>query len=152
MHTTRRRWLIPAVLVLAIVAVACNQSNTPQTYGSVTHNNFLSGCTGEGAGTVKGTTTTLAAKNLCECMYTVITAAMPASDKDKKERGGGKTFADYQGPTFDQLNLQLQTNPDKIPSSLKDDFAKSCQDEGYRGTTTTTSSSGGGGPTTTAKK
>jgi len=72
------------------------------------------------------------------------------SSKDEKERGGGKTFANYSGQTFQQINGDLKTNPNKVPKDLQEAWAKSCGDVGFETTTTqSSSSSGGGGPTTT---
>ena len=76
--------LVVAFAVLALVAAACSQSNTPQFYNSVTRDNFMQGCTGGGTGT------TLADSSLCDCLYTVTTGTIPASEADKKARGAAR--------------------------------------------------------------
>jgi hypothetical protein len=76
---------------------------------------------------------------------------VPESATDKKTRGGGKTFATYQGKTFIQINDALKNDPNSLPASLTDEFTSQCASEGYRGLPTTTTKSGsGGGPTTTS--
>ena len=133
-----------AVAALAVLASACHQDNTPQFYNSVTKDNFTQGCIGGSTGT------TLASPQLCGCMYTVTTGMIPASGADEKARDHGKTFATYTGQTFIQINNELKTNPNKVPSNLQEAWAKTCNDQGYKGTTTTTAKpSSGGGPTTT---
>jgi hypothetical protein len=136
--------VVVAFAALAVLASACHQDNTPQFYNSVTKNNFTQGCIGGSTGT------TLAPQDLCECMYTVTTGMIPASGADEKARDHGKTFATYTGQTFIQINNELKTNPNKVPASLQDAWAKTCNDQGYTGSTTTTAKpSSGGGPTTT---
>ena len=133
-----------AVAALAVLASACHQDNTPQFYNSVTKDNFTQGCIGGSTGT------TLASPDLCSCMYTVTTGMIPASSQDEKSRGGGKTFATYTGQTFIQINNELKTNPNKVPTNLQEAWLKTCNDQGYSGSTTTTAkASSSGGPTTT---
>jgi len=143
---SRRRTpvVVAAVAALAVLASACHQDNTPQFYNSVTKDNFTQGCIGGSTGT------TLVSQDLCECMYTVTTGMIPASGADEKARGGGKTFATYTGQTFIQINNELKTNPNKVPSNLQEAWSKQCNDQGYKGATTTTAKpSSSGGPTTT---
>jgi hypothetical protein len=146
--TGRRRrrapLLVAGLIGLALVASACHEDNTPQFYNSVTRDNFTQGCIGGSTGT------TLASSTLCDCMYTVTTGMIPASGSDEKARGGGKTFASYSGQTFIQINNELKTNPNKVPTSLQEAWSKQCNDQGYVGSTTTTAKpSSTGGPTTT---
>lgn len=145
---SRRVAALGLVVALMVLAAACGQSNTPQTYDAVTQNNFIQGCTG--ASTGASTTTTLASTDLCQCMYTVTTGAIPMSSQDQKERGGGKTFATYTGKTFQQINDELKSNPHAVPADLQAAWAKSCARQGYPAVTTTTRGSSGG-PTTTVK-
>ncbi len=140
---SRRRapLLVVMIAALALVATACHEDNTPQHYNSVTKDNFVQGCTGGGTGT------TLASTDLCDCLYNVTTASIPASAADKKARGDGQTFKDYTGKTFIQINDALKNDPNSLPSSLTDAFQEKCGSEGYRGAPTTTAKSSGG-PTT----
>ncbi len=155
----RRGWLLGAVVCLAVLAGACSQSNTPSFYDQsptgdpphgVAENNFMQGCTG--ASTGKNTTTTLSSTDLCECILKVTEDSIPMSSKDEKERDGGKHFAGYNGQTFTQINDELKTDPNKVPTTLQQAWAKSCGGQGYpESTTTTAKPSSSGGPTTTSK-
>jgi hypothetical protein len=143
---SRRRapLLVAALGALALLASACHQDNTPQFYNSVTRDNFTQGCIGGSTGT------TLATSDLCTCMYTVTTGMIPASGADEKARDHGKTFATYTGQTFIQINNELKTNPNKVPTNLQEAWSKTCNSDGYKGSTTTTAKpSSSGGPTTT---
>ncbi len=141
--TSRRRapMLVAGFALLLLVATGCHQDNTPQFYNSLTKDNFVQGCIGGSTGT------TLASSSLCDCMYTVVTGMVPASGAD--EKANAKKYSGYTGPNFQQLNSQVKSNPNKVPSDVQNAWAKDCGSEGYVGTTTTTSKPTGG-PTTTA--
>jgi len=134
--------VVAAAMGLAVLASACHQDNTPQFYNSVTKDNFTQGCIGASS----GTGTTLASPSLCDCLYTVTTGMIPASTADEKKRS--KQFASYSGQTFTQINNELKTNPNKVPTTLQSAWKDQCR--GYVGATTTTAKpSSSGGPTTT---
>jgi hypothetical protein len=139
--TSRRRapLVVAGFALLLLVATGCHQDNTPQFYNSLTKDNWVQGCIGGSTGT------TLATSSLCDCMYTVVTGMVPASNADAK--ANPKKYGNYTGPNFQQLNSQVKSNPNKVPSDLQDEWARTCASEGYNGTTTTTTSTGG--PTTT---
>jgi hypothetical protein len=140
--TARRRapLVVSGFALLLLVATGCHQDNTPQFYNSLTKDNFVQGCIGGSTGT------TLASSSLCDCMYTVVTGMVPASGAD--EKANTKKYGNYNGPNFQQINSQVKSNPNKVPSDVQDAWSKSCGSEGYIGTTTTTAQPTGG-PTTT---
>ena len=55
---------------------------------------------------------------------------IPASSERPEDRGHGKTFATYTGQTFNQINNELKTNPNKIPSDLQQSWDKECSTKG----------------------
>ena len=140
--TARRRapLVVAGFALLLLVATGCHQDNTPQFYNSLTKDNFVQGCIGGSTGT------TLASSSLCDCMYTVVTGMVPASGAD--EKANTKKYGNYNGPNFQQINSQVKSNPNKVPSDVQDAWSKSCGSEGYTGTTATTAQPTGG-PTTT---
>jgi hypothetical protein len=138
---TRRRRRAPLLVVglgaLMLLATACHQDNTPQFYNSLTQDNFVQGCIGG------STNTTVATPSMCGCLYTQITAIVPASNDDRKAHES--KYANYSGPNFQELNSQLKSDPSKVPTTVQEAWAQNC--DGY---TTTTSSGSSGGPTTTS--
>ena len=86
----------------------------------MTKDNFVQGCTGRRHGHDAGLGQPV------HCLYNVTTASIPASASDKKTRGGGKTFATYNGKTFIQINDELKNDPNSLPSSLTDAFKENC--------------------------
>ncbi|MGZ4728895.1 MAG: hypothetical protein ACXWB2_14335 [Acidimicrobiales bacterium] len=161
----RRRAPLLLVLVagIALLAGACKQDNTPSAYNSVTHQNFVAGCTGNTSdnGDPGNTSnagnqppTTLASTSACECAYNWIVLNIPYNDANKNtpitvEGVGSQTFdSSYGGKTFESINNDLANNPENMPQEVKDGLASSCSSQGWVTTTTTAAS---GGPTTVPK-
>jgi hypothetical protein len=160
---TRRRspLLLALVAVVALVASACNQANTPTAYDQVTHDNFVAGCTGNTSDNAQpgntsnagnGPPTTLASTDACECAYKWIVLNIPYNDANKDapvtiDGIGSQTFnSDYAGKTFESINNDLAENPEDMPDEVKSGLATECASSGWVTTTTTSASSGG--PTT----
>ena len=134
-RSSRRRLrlvaLVVAVASVALFGASCAQPNTPQTYDAqdnLDQTNFMQGCTGQGTGT------TLASTDLCTCLFTWVEANIPASSQDKKDRtnpDGSQTFANYDGPTFIQINDDLKNHPENLPDFVQQGFQQSCGAQGY---------------------
>ena len=159
--------LLVLVAAVALLAGACNQSNTPTAYNDVTQKNFLAGCTGNTSDNAEpGNTsnagnqppTTLASTGACQCAYNWIVLNIPYNDSNKStpitvEGIGSQTFtSSYDGKTFESINNDLTDNPDDMPQTVKDGLADACRAEGWPQASTTTTEGSGGGPTTTAPK
>jgi len=121
-----RVWTSVAALLAGVsVLAACNvPSNEPVSYddqNGLTHKNFIAGCTGADP-IVDGTTSTLAAPNVCECQYAVFVNNVPYSESDKSK----PQYAGYQGNTFVEINNQLKHDGAKfndntvIPQAIRD--------------------------------
>jgi hypothetical protein len=157
-------------LALGLGLGACSQNNTPDTYGTLTRQNFLESCTNfyfdNTDDTLAITSNTVKAdvqapdQNTCECMYVLFSG--PQADGDGTE--GGMPInatvakaAGWTGPNFTDLNAELKTDPQKAWDSLPDDPFKNgitaCGESGGESsgssTTTSTTVATGGSTTTT---
>jgi hypothetical protein len=161
-RSRRRRAPLLFVLVgaVALLAGACNQSNTPTAYDDTTQKQFLAGCTGNTSDDAEtGNTqnasddppTTLASQDACQCAYDWLVINVPYNDANKDtpitiEGVGSQNFT-YTDKTFQGINDDLADNPDNMPDQIKSGLADACQDKGWAQPTTTTSTASGG-PTT----
>ena len=147
-------------LALGLGLGACAQNNTPDTYGTLTQQNFLESCTNfyfdNTNDTLAITGNTVKAdvqapdQPTCQCMYELFSG--PQADGDGTEGGmpinsSVAKAAGWTGPNFTDLNAQLKTDPQKAWDNLPDDPFKNginaCRDSGGK-------SSGQGGNATTS--
>lgn len=146
-------------LALGLGLGACSQSNTPDTYGTLTQQNFLEVCTNfyfdntDDDLTITDNTVTDDAVNppdqaTCQCMYELFSG--PVADGDGTEGGmpinaSVAKAAGWTGPNFTDLNAELKNDPQQAWDSLPEDPFKNgitaCQESGGRsGDSSTTSS------------
>lgn len=159
-------------LALGLGLGACSQNNTPDTYGTLTRQNFLESCTNyyfdNTNDTLAITGNTVKAdvqapdQSTCQCMYELFSG--PQADGDGTD-GGMPINASVakangiEGPNFTDLNAQLKTDPDKawndLPQSYKDGI-NACSESGGESngqstsSTTSTTVATDGSTTTTA--
>jgi hypothetical protein len=157
-------------LALGLGLGACSQNNTPDSYGTLTQQNFLESCTNyyfdNTDDTLAITDNTVKAdvqapdQNTCQCMYELFSG--PQADGDGTD-GGMPINASVakangiEGPNFTDLNAQLKTDPDKawneLPPSYKDGI-NACGESGGESsgsstTSTTSTTVAADGSTTT---
>jgi hypothetical protein len=159
-------------LALGLGLGACSQNNTPDTYGTLTQQNFLESCTNfyfdNTDDSLSITDNTVKAdvqapdEKTCQCMYDLFSG--PDANGDGTEGGMpinsavAKT-AGWTGPNFTDLNAELKTDPQKAWDNLPDDPWKNginaCRDSGGdsngqgNSSTTTSTTVGTDGSTTT---
>lgn len=163
--SSRRRrapLLFALVGAVALLAGACNQSNTPTAYDETTQKQFIAGCTGNTSDDAEtGNTqnagddppTTLASQGACQCAYEWLVINVPYNDANKSTpvtiEGIGSQDFTYTDQTFQGINDDLADDPNAVPPQIQDGLADACKDKGWAQPTTTTTS--GGGPTTLPK-
>lgn len=109
------------VVGAAVLLGACSQpSNTPTSYDETVQANFIAACTGGGPGT-SSPSTTLAGEDFCRCAYDVVVATIPYDDDEKPEG--------YQGPTFLDIESDLESNPSAFPPEVADEINAQCRGE-----------------------
>jgi hypothetical protein len=117
--STKRRisaGVVGLVLVATLGLTGCSQDNTPQSYNTLTQQNFLQLCTNlyftSSNDTLAVTSNTIKAdvkaptQAQCQCQYEVFVNQVPINDDDTSKPG-------YSGPNFTDLNAELKTDPAK---------------------------------------
>jgi hypothetical protein len=149
--TKRRRGagLVGLAFVAILGLTGCNQDNTPQTYNTLTQQNFLELCTNlyfnksndnlaATSNTIKADVTTPTQAE-CQCQYDVFVNQVPINDNDTSKPG-------YNGPNFTDLNAELKSDPAKawatLPASVTD-AVTACVKGGSTTTTTAAATTGG---------
>ncbi|MCU0267406.1 MAG: hypothetical protein MUF83_02045 [Acidimicrobiales bacterium] len=121
------RWRVGLVVGAAVLLGACSQpSNTPTGYDETVQANFIAACTGGGPGT-SSPSTTLAGADFCGCAYDVVAANIPYDDSAKPEG--------YDGPTFLDIEGDLESNPSAFPQAVTDEINAECRGEDVTPTT-----------------
>jgi hypothetical protein len=145
MSRLRRSFALAAFAFGLLALSACKPpSNEPTSYDDVTEANFMEGCTGIAtSGTAESTSTSVvttdgASSEVCKCEYDYFVANVPFDQKAAEAQGN------KDAPNFQDLNQQLQDNPDSMPQNIQDDLRSKCA-EGEQVTPTTS-----GQPGTTA--
>lgn len=146
-----------AALALGLGLGACSQSNTPDTYGTLTQQNFLESCTNfyfdNTDDSLSITENTVKAdveapdQNTCQCMYELFSG--PVADGDGTEGGmpinaSVAKAAGWTGPNFTDLNSDLKSDPEAAWNTLPDEFKNgitACGESGGASNGSTTSSS-----------
>jgi len=141
--TARRRGLratgFAVVLGAAIGLTGCQVTNTPENYvtesqGTVVQTNFVDACTGN-IPSESSTTTVIAPKSKCECMYQIFVNNVPFDDNDKKNNPKYANWGD--SPTFTSLENDLRTDPgaiNKLPQDIQDMLRNDCGEQQTVGT------------------
>ena len=128
--STKRRFgagVVVLALLAALGLTGCNQDNTPQSYNTLTQQNFLELCTNlyfnSSDDTLAVTSNTIKAdvkaptQAECQCQYDVFVNQVPINDNDTSKPG-------YNGPNFTDLNAELKADPAKawatVPVSVTD--------------------------------
>lgn len=123
------RRLAALALCLAALAGCAVPSNTPESYEGSVEEFFMDGCQGGGTTDdtttieVDGTTTTLAGRDECKCAFDVLRERVPYNDKAKDE---DERFADYDGPTFVEIDDKAGGDPagalEKLPPAIREEI------------------------------
>ena len=87
----QRRAMVLVIAALGVIGAACSTSNTPTSYGPLTHDNFVHACNSAGE-----------SSTFCEQTYT----AMAAPD--------GLPF-----DQFETIDSELRKNPTEVPVDLQ---------------------------------
>lgn len=117
-----------AFLVALLALPACSPpSNTPKAYDDVTEANFIEGCTGvvTTSGTAENPSTSIvtdngASRDVCKCQYDWFVENIPFDQKAADEAGTPDQV------DFQQLNQQLQDNPDSMPEDYQSGLKTAC--------------------------
>lgn len=117
-----------ALLVALFALPACTPpSNAPKAYDDVTEANFIEGCTGvvTTSGTAENPSTSIVTDNgasstVCKCQYDWFVSNVPF-DQQAADDAGTPDQVDFQ-----QLNQQLQDNPDSMPQEYQDALKSAC--------------------------
>lgn len=149
MSLARTPFLIVLVASIALLGAGCKQpSNTPSAYDSTTESNFIHGCTGEGSGQQ------LASQDACQCAYDWLVKYVPYNGTNESTPTTISTstgdvsqsfMSDLNGATFSSINSAVANDPNAVPASIQQGWAKDCRSSGWKVQTTSN-----GGPTTTA--
>lgn len=145
-----RRALTAALLALTLSAIAgCGvPSNSPKAYGTQTEDNFMAGCevSRENKDDPAPEPPAVPASD-CQCRYDWFVENVPYNSTQQEN---DKKFADYDGPTFTEINDKVSKG-EAVDQNVLDQLNKACPSASADEASTTTTS-GGGGPTTTAAK
>ncbi len=143
-------------LALGLGLGACAQNNTPDSYGTLTQQNFLESCTNfyfdNTDNTLAITSNTVKAdvqapdQSTCQCMYDLFSG--PQADGNGTDGGMPINASvakanNIDGQNFTDLNAQLKTDPqkawDNLDQSYKDGI-NACQQSGGKSSGSSTSS------------